>query len=182
MRKYAIWFVAGALFAAIVGAGGAWVYAKKAPGPMKITWEDYVEIQTLYAKYAYAVDGLGQDGRGEPYADVFTDDGELNVVGVHDKHPVKGREALIEFAKKGLEKGPAKQRHVITNLVVTPIDENTARGEVLLMLVNSASNPATLVSNRATADILRKTPKGWRIQKRTNSLISTNTPFTRESQ
>jgi hypothetical protein len=46
--------------------------------------------------------------RGEPYADVFTDDGELNVVGVHDKNPVRGRKALIEFAKKGWPMAPRR--------------------------------------------------------------------------
>ena len=125
-------------FVATLACAG-WVYANRAVGQTKITSDDYVEILALYAKYAHAVDGLAMDGKGEHYADVFTDDGELNVVGVHDKHPIRGREALIEFARNGLAKGPKDQRHIITNLVVTPTAEG-AIGEVQLMLVNSASN------------------------------------------
>ena len=179
MATRSLWV--GVALGAIVASGG-WVYVTRAAEP-RITFEDYVEIQQLYNKYAHAVDGLFMvDGKtppsGEAYADVFTDDGELNVVGVHDKNPIRGRKALIDFARNGLAKGPARNRHVITNLLVTPIPEG-ARGEVHMILIDSTTSPATLVSHRATADILVKTPKGWRFKKRTNSLISTNTPFNR---
>ena len=179
MTKRSLWV--GALLGALVASAG-WAYASRAAEPApKITFDDYLEIQQLYYKYAYAVDGLFMvdaktPASGEMYADTYTDDGELNVVGVHDKNPIRGRQALIEFAKRGLANGPRKERHVVTNLLVKPVPGG-AIGESHMMLVNSSTSPAQLLSNRATADILVKTPKGWRFKKRTNSLISTNTPF-----
>ena len=45
------------------------------------------------------------------------------------------------------------------------------------MLLDMRQNPPTVVSHRATKDTLVKTAKGWRIKRRMNSSISTNTPF-----
>ncbi len=151
----------------------------------RITTDDYVAIQQLYARYAHAIDGLGMvgenaapDASAEAYADLFTEDGQIYVTGVHEE-PVKGRQALTEFAMGHLESGPANNRHVITNPVLTLNADGTITGETQLMLVNMTTNPPTLVSNRATKDTFVKTNDGWRLQWRNNSGISNNTPFSR---
>ena len=114
----------------------------------------------------------------EAYADLFAEDGQIYMIGVHEE-PVKGRQALIEFAMAYLENGPASRRHVITNAVLTLNADGTITGETQLMLVNMTTNPPTLVSNRATKDIFVKTDDGWSFQCRNNSGISNNTPFNR---
>ena len=151
----------------------------------RITTDDYVAIQQLYARYAHAIDGLGMvgenatpDASAEAYADLFTEDGQIYVTGVHEE-PIKGRQALTEFAMRYLENGPADSRHVVTNPVLTLNADGTITGETQLMLVSMTTNPPTLVSNRATKDTFVKTNDGWRFQWRNNSGISNNTPFVR---
>jgi hypothetical protein len=151
----------------------------------RITTDDYVAIQQLYARYAHAIDGLAMvgenptpDASAEAYADLFTEDGQIYVIGVHEE-PIKGRQALTEFAMGHLENGPANNRHIITNPVLTLNADGTITGETQLMLVNMTTNPPTLVSNRATKDTFVKTNDGWRLQWRNNSGISNNTPFSR---
>jgi hypothetical protein len=162
------------------------VEAVAAEATAGITTDDYVDIQQLYARYAHSIDGLGMlgedatpDASAEAYANLFTEDGQLYVTGVHDD-PIKGHDALFEFAMGHLENGPASNRHVITNPVLTLNDDGTITGETQLMLVNMTTNPPTLVSNRATKDTFVKTDDGWRLQWRNNSGISNNTPFNQD--
>ena len=53
----------------------------------RLTADDYVEIQQLYAQYAHALD-LGD---AQAWADTFTSDGVFS--------DAKGREELVAFAK-----------------------------------------------------------------------------------
>ena len=181
MKKYLIAVVVG--FLAGLACTGS-MPAGEAVESAQLTNDDYVEIERLYAKYAHSIDGLHMvgeeedymEGRGDAYADLFAEDGQIFVEGIH-KAPIRGRDALVEFAERHLENGPAVRRHVITNFVVTPNDDGTAKGESYLMLVDMSTNPPVLMSNRATADTFVKTPNGWRFQWRNNSLISNNTAF-----
>lgn len=158
---------------AVGGLIGGWAYAASKDAA-KFTMEDYAEIQHLYAKYIQGVDGIAMDGKGEHYADTFTDDGIMQAGPVNATKPLVGREALIKMAAKP---EPSKVRHIVPNLVVYPNGDGSARVSAYIMLINVGVNPPVLVSHRATNDTVVKTPKGWRIKQRLNSTISTNTPF-----
>jgi hypothetical protein len=121
----------------------------------KLTMQDYVEIQQLYAKYNLAIDS----GEAEVWADTFTPDGVFN-------KRFAGREALIGFIKLWREKmNGATRRHWNSNmnLVATP---EGATGSVYLMLMNVGTTPASVLSTGMYADVLVKTPAGWRFKSR----------------
>src|SRR5262245_63320914 len=58
-----------------------------------LTAQDYLDIQQLVARYAYAMDS-GADN-GFAYADLFTPDGEFVAPG----GTIRGREALAEIGR-----------------------------------------------------------------------------------
>ena len=73
---------------------------------------------------------------------------------------------------------PARFRHIVPNVQVHPAPGGTeAEAWAYIMVLDMNENPPTLVSHRATKDTLVKTQNGWRIKRRINSPISTNTPF-----
>src|SRR5439155_2473619 len=70
------------------------VPAQQKPNVSTLTAGDYVEIQQLVARYAYAVDTHADNGYA--YADLFAPDG---VFGGKTKGREKGREALADLAR-----------------------------------------------------------------------------------
>ena len=99
--------------------GGAWAQGAAQP----LTALDYIEIQKLNAKYAFAIDNCTNNGYD--YADLYTPDGEF--VSGRDGGRFKGREALAEAAgggKRGCQRKGVFQSHEIVNLV----DRSVARG------------------------------------------------------
>ena len=141
------------VFAAIVGAlslSAAPVFAAD-----KLTMQDYVEIQQLYAKYNLAIDS----GEAEVWADTFTADGVFN-------KRFTGREALIGFIKLWRERmNGANRRHWNSNLQITGTPEG-ATGSVYLILWDVGVKPATPASTGMYADVLVKTKDGWRFKSR----------------
>ena len=94
-----------------------------------LTAQDYIDIQQLASRYAFAIDTCTNGGAD--FADLFVDDGEFSVSqewGAAGKRPVKGRAALIEAAGgdgKGGCKDPKTQMgygisHIVANHVITP--------------------------------------------------------------
>src|SRR3954469_2184194 len=73
-----------ALVGLAVICGSAWLSAQKATG--KLTSDDLVEIQQLYAKYNWSLDS----GDAEGYSSTFTPDGVFNNNVGHD--------AIVNFA------------------------------------------------------------------------------------
>ena len=157
---------------AVAGWGG-WTYGQQQHNTDEFTSGDYADILHLYAKYVQAIDGIWMDGKGEHYADTFTDDGIMQAGPVNAKTPLVGRENLI---KMGTRAEPATMRHIVPNVQVHPTPGG-AEAWAYIMLLDMSKNPPVVVSHRATKDTLVKTPKGWRIKRRMNSTISTNTPF-----
>ncbi|MGQ9426389.1 nuclear transport factor 2 family protein [Gilvimarinus sp. F26214L] len=116
--------------------------------------QDYAEIQQLYAQYNWAID----TGDGEAYADTFTPDGVFN--------SFEGRDALVGFIKRWTEQmNGATRKHWNSNLRITG-DGKTAKGSVYLMLVDTSTQPATILSTGTYSDELVKTRDGWRFSKR----------------
>lgn len=126
----------------------------------KLTVEDYIEIQQLYANYAHTLDLA----KGELFAKNFVDDGEFTG-GRAPGHAqdvrtsLKGKEALTAMGNRG------GYRHFTANLVITPSPEG-AKGSCYLLMYNARNIPATFVETAIYDDTLVKTPEGWKFKKR----------------
>ena len=151
-------FSAVALLAAltVIGPGAA----AETGGAPKLTADDYIEIQQLYANYAQALDR----GEGEHFASTFVLDGEFTGGrgpgrGSEVRSPIKGKEALSQMGSRG------GSRHFNANLVITPTPEG-AKGSVYLLLFNARNIPATIVETAIYEDTLVKTPQGWKFKNR----------------
>jgi SnoaL-like domain len=131
----------------------------EASAAQKLTADDYIEIQQLYANCAHALD----KGEGERFASTFVLDGEFTGGrgpgrGSEVRNPIKGDE-LSAMGRRG------GSRHFNANLVITPTPEG-AKGSVYLLLFNARNIPATIVETAIYEDTLVKTPQGWRFKKR----------------
>jgi len=119
----------------------------------KLTTDDLVEIQQLYARYNWSLDS----GDAEAYAATFTTDGVFNNNNGHD--------AIVKFAQ-GFHAGLGSHlKHWNTNLMITP-SPGGANGQVYLVLVDYATKPPSIFTSATYADELVKTPQGWRFKKR----------------
>src|SRR5215470_3271122 len=151
-------FLAAVLLAAVTALRpGA---AAETGAALKLTADDYIEIQQLYANYAQALDR----GEGERFASTFVLDGEFTGGrgpgrGGEVRSPIKGKDALLQMGSRG------GSRHFNANLVITPTPEG-AKGSVYLLLFNARNIPATIVETAIYEDTLVKTPQGWRFKKR----------------
>jgi hypothetical protein len=145
MRK--LWVLVGLALC----IGSAALAAQKATG--KLTTDDLVEIQQLYAKYNWSLDS----GDAEAYASTFTPDGVFNNNVGHD--------AIVKFANTFHAGVGSHLKHWNTNLMILPSAEG-ASGQVYLVLVDFGTKPASIFTSAAYADELVKTAQGWRFKKR----------------
>src|SRR6516165_7464584 len=151
-------FLAGVLLATVTALRP--VAAAETGAAPKLTADDYIEIQQLYANYAQALD----KGEGERFAATFVLDAEFTGGrgpgrGSEVRSPTKGKDALLKMGSRG------GGRHFTANLVITPTPEG-AKGSVYLLLFNARNIPATIVETAIYDDTLVKTPQGWRFKKR----------------
>lgn len=137
--------------AVAIFCGSAWVSAQKSSG--KLTSDDLVEIQQLYAKYNWTLDA----GDSEGYAATFTADGAFNSNVGHD--------AIVKFADAFHAGLGTRVRHWNTNLLILPTAAG-ASGQVYLVLVDFTTKPASIVTSASYSDELVKTAQGWRFKKR----------------
>jgi 3-phenylpropionate/cinnamic acid dioxygenase small subunit len=144
---------------AVAIAGFSWMHAETG-SVMKLTADDYIQIQQLYAAYAHALD----TGQGEKFAATFVEDGEFtggrptgraNEV----RTPRRGKEALTEMGSRG------GTRHFTANLIITPTADG-AKGSCYLLLFNARNIPATISETAIYDDTLVKTAQGWKFKKR----------------
>ena len=127
---------------------------------------DYIDIQQLIARSAYALDTAA--GRGDAYAQLFTPDGVFSAR-TPQSLDVKGRAQLAAFASGDLtHRGPAYVREYLTNYIVQPSRTGaTARVYVVWIEVGENGNPGVVQSGGHYEDEYVKTRDGWRISKRT---------------
>jgi hypothetical protein len=148
------------LLTLVLGAS-VMLVAGSAQGPSKtLTAMDYLEIQQLVAKYAFALDTHADNGY--MYADLFAPDGTFGTT--------KGREALAAVARNNQpeKSGPAATRHFITNVIITPTaDGAVGRQYMVLIEVGNPSKPSAIEHGGFYDDIYVKTPAGWRFKSRT---------------
>ena len=123
---------------------------------------DYVEIQQLVARYAYAVDTHAGDGYA--YADLFAPDGVFGGAST-----TTGREALAKLARstQAERSGPSYTRHYLTNVVIYPIPAGARGSQYLVALdVSEDGKPSTVVHGGRYEDVYVRTPDGWRFKSR----------------
>jgi hypothetical protein len=128
--------------------------------------QDYIEIQQLVRKYAWALDG--GDNYGYAYADLFTPDGVF--VGMNqgpDGRSYQGRDVLAALARTPAS-GPTNQRHFTMNHVITPTSNGaTGRAYVVMLDIGIVGKPNAVNHGGHYDDVYEKTNVGWRFKKRT---------------
>jgi hypothetical protein len=138
----------------------------RARRPAALSPQDYIEIQQLVRKYAWALDG--GDNYGYAYADLFTPDGVF--VGMNqgpDGRSYQGRDVLSALARTPAG-GPTNQRHFTMNHVITPSpDGATGRAYVVMLDIGIVGKPNAVNHGGHYEDAYEKTSVGWRFKKRT---------------
>ena len=138
-----------------------------------LTALDYIEIQQLVNRYAFAIDTCANNGY--EYADLYTPDGVF-YWGVGNRKSV-GREQLAEAAGGGkngcqkLAKATAEQplaTHTTINLIIEPSAEG-ATGRSYLVYpgdLGTHADPTHAGHVGGYQDVYVKTAKGWRFKTR----------------
>jgi len=170
---------AGILGAAMLAASGQ-------AGAATLTAQDYIDIEQLNARYAFAIDQCTNSGYD--YADLYTDDGTFGVSeawGDKGKTYAAGREALATVAGGG--KGGCRDpkgtigygiKHVITDHVITPTAEG-AHGKSILLAFGVGGVATQVEHQGGYEDTYVKTDKGWRMKSRVHVFpnIATSVQF-----
>jgi hypothetical protein len=128
----------------------------------KISTDDYVEIQQLYAHYCHALD----TGNPEAVARCWTKDGELTRgsgpgQANADRTPTNGY--AMGYAMGGA--GGGGTRHMYTNLVITKTPGG-AKSSVYLLLYTATTTPPAFVEVAIMDDTLVQTTEGWKFKQR----------------
>jgi hypothetical protein len=138
-----------------------------------LTALDYIEIQQLVNRYAFAIDTCGNNGYD--YADLYTPDGVF-YWGVGARKSV-GREQLAEAAGGGkngcqkLQRATAEKplaTHTTVNLIIEPSTEG-AIGKSYLVYPGDLglhSDPTHSGHVGGYQDVYVKTSNGWRFKSR----------------
>jgi 3-phenylpropionate/cinnamic acid dioxygenase small subunit len=126
-----------------------------------LTALDYLEIQQLVTRYAYAVD-TGADN-GNMYAGLFAPAG---VFLQRTGQAVTGRDALAALAVRN-KKGTAAVFHFIMNHVIEPSAGGAIGKEYLAQLtIGNDGTASTVFGGGHYDDEYVKTAEGWRFQQR----------------
>jgi uncharacterized protein (TIGR02246 family) len=127
---------------------------------------DYIEIQQLVRKSAWALDS--GDNYGYAFADLFTPDGTF--VGTNQGtggRTLQGRDQLATLARGGA-RGHTVQSHLTMNHVVkASADGVTGRAYVVVVDVGVVGQRNKVNHGGYYDDEYQKTPQGWRFKRRT---------------
>jgi hypothetical protein len=137
---------------------------------------DYIEIEQLSARYAFAIDRCTNGGYD--YASLFVADGEFAVADAWGDSPEKwrfravGRDALAVAAGGGPDgcRDPKTLMgygisHIITNHVITPTAEG-ATGKSYLLAIGVGGEPTQSELQGGYEDVYVRTVDGWRFKSR----------------
>ena len=113
---------------------------------------DEEEIRSTIAEYAHLVD----DGRFDEWAELYVEDGELDIAG----HVLRGRAALIEFLSGSYTDGSNTHVFSVPSVRVDG-DDAVAVADFLLV-----SNDGKRVSVGRVYDEWVRNPDRWRIRTR----------------
>jgi hypothetical protein len=122
---------------------------------------DYLQIQQLVARYAYALDSGADSGR--MYADLFSPEGAFVE---RNGQEITGRDALAALAVR-TQKGPMVVFHFIMNHVIEPTADGAIGREYLIQLKIGEDGKASEVAGGGHYDdAYVKTANGWRFKRR----------------
>jgi hypothetical protein len=138
-----------------------------------LTALDYIEIQHLVNRYAFAIDTCSNNGYD--YADLYTADG-IFYYGINARTAV-GREQLAEAAGGGrlgckklqtATREKPLQTHVTVNLVIEPSPEGATGKSYLVYpgVRGIGADPDHSGHVGGYQDVYVRTLQGWRIKKR----------------
>ena len=138
--------------------------------------QDYIDIQQLAARYAFAIDNCTNGGYD--YADLYTADGEFSVAeqwgasSDQRRFHTQGRDALAVAAGGGKEgcRDPKTLMgygisHIVTNHVIAPTATGAERKSYLLA-IGVGGQPTQIEVQGGYEDVYVKTPDGWRFRSR----------------
>jgi SnoaL-like domain len=157
---FASWLLAAAVLSSSPGQGGE-------PKVKPLTALDYMEIQQLNYKYAFALDTCSN--HGEDYANLYTDDGVF-IVGLNGME-YKGHAKLVEAAGgptcERLKRLP-HQSHTTENLVIEASPEGATGKSYLVYPGDQGKRGDADFDGHVGGyqDVYARTPKGWRIKSR----------------
>jgi hypothetical protein len=150
------------------GAAAAQAQPKESSRPaMQLTALDYIEIEQLTRKYAWAIDTCANDGFD--YADLYTPDGAF--IDGQTGRRYQGRDQLAEAAGgngRGCPFPKMPLSHLILNLVVEPTADG-AIGKSYLIYPGRNGQYADEKHHGHDGgyqDIFVKTAGGWRFKER----------------
>ena len=152
---------------------------------MTLTTQDYIDIQQLVARYAYAIDNCTNNGYD--YADLYTADGWFSASrdGRVGNNKYQGRDRLAEAARgsaKSCDEVPWKGiSHMLVNHLITPSAEG-ATGKVYLVAIGLNGDPNKVEAQGHYEDVYAKTPEGWRFKSRLHVLAAGQAAVSRGSQ
>ena len=139
-----------------------------------LTPQDYIAIQQLVSKYAYAIDEC--TNRGFDYADLYVPDGTFSTArNGKILNTFAGRERLAEAARGGMPDCTnvpwAGIVHMLVNHVIEPAPGG-ATGKVYLVAIGLDGEPGKVEAQGRYEDVYVKTPQGWRFKSRTHVLAA----------
>ena len=146
--------------------------------------QDYIDIQQLVSKYAYAIDEC--TNKGYDYADLYTPDGSF-ATSRNGKvlNRFEGRDRLAEAARGGMpdcKNVPwAGIVHMLVNHVIEPAPGG-ATGKVYLIAVGLDGEPGKVEAQGRYEDVYVKTPQGWRFKSRLHVLAPGQVEVSRGSR
>jgi hypothetical protein len=132
---------------------GIWAFTLRTEAAGKLSTQDYLDIQQVYATYCHAIDHSEWDR----LRSIFVPTGGLNNGTV---------DSLVESAKGQVARTKGGGRHWMGNLIITPTPEG-ARGEAYMFVLETASQPPNIRPTGVYVDTLVKTRDGWKFNRRT---------------
>lgn len=119
---------------------------------------DYIEIQQLVARYAYALDQNVDNGGS--YANLFTPDA------VFRQPRTEGHPALAKLATSQPH-GPRYTRHFLANPVIEATPGGAAGKQYLVVVdIGESGQPSSIYLGGHYEDEYARTPEGWRFRTR----------------
>jgi SnoaL-like domain len=152
-----------------------------------LTPQDYIAIQQLVSRYAYAIDEC--TNKGYDYADLYVPDGSF-ATSRNGKisNRFEGREKLAEAARGGAADCKdvpwAGIVHMLVNHVIEPVpgDPASATGKVYLIAIGLDGEPGKVEAQGRYEDVYVKTPQGWRFKSRVHMLAAGQAEVSRGSK
>jgi hypothetical protein len=150
-----------------LGAGIAAAQAPAAQPVMQLTALDYIEIEQLTRKYAWAIDTCSNDGFD--YADLYTPDGTF--IDGQTGRRWQGREQLAEAAGgngRGCPFPKMPLSHLILNLVIEPTADGAVGKSYLIYPGRNGqyADEKHHGHDGGYQDVFVKTAAGWRFKER----------------